>query len=235
MRHFMFFWAIVLLAAPATAQKSWNLTVQHAPSITLPLGRMLNAVPAYSAQTGLLVEHYFHPNFGLGTGLQWALIQREFYTGGGIPNDDLTLNYLRLPLVGTYQTDPTQPIGFFGRVGVHLDYLLPSQASTYLFGEPGAVYRFAPAPAEWHEPYQRWVFGASLEAGMRVRLAKALDLLVSARAGLSLSTLKDESPSHMMDIWPPSFPSEFYPSTAFAPDHHLMLGINIGLRYQLAG
>lgn len=234
MRYSFVFLFWCLLLGSTTAQEGLKLGVYLTPALTFPSnpqdlqqGLLLQQRPAFSYNAGALVGYGISELVSLSTGLGFHQFtaayehQRQTLPDGRTdPNAGALAvkraQYLRVPILFGWSTDPNRRWGFIGRIGFHFNFLVDAvyyderlvgysnyyarhgidlRQSITLYqinsNGTGLMRRGGKAPI-----YQEFTAGFTAEIGVQMRLSDALKITVMLHVETS-SNPEDEGASSL--------------------------------------
>lgn len=239
-----------LFSLSSNAQKGFEIGVYATPANSWILNKedqsssfYTGSKPTFAYSTGILGGFNLTKNLGIQTGLAYTQMgQKRDVINTTMPPvlEDLTekrsLTYYRVPILVKYSLPVHKVFELYFRVGPHLDILSKAQLTTKsgdtqlmeievselnITDDQGNV-------LETNEPYNKLVWGATVEMGTAINLNQKLQLLALLHLDSSLSNPEGESARFL------------YPSTGTFPDvergtaWNVMAGFTLGLHYNLS-
>lgn len=173
MKNIFFKMAMVVIVATAMtinsqAQQGLNVSVKATPLFSFLQNSDDSDNNAYeqdatfSTNFGLGVGYNFTDNLGVGLDVLYGL-QGQKYT---LNNTEINqrVDYLKIPLYFSYNTDISESIGFYGKIGPQLNILTNAEYST------GGNDNFV----DNKDSYEDITFGAMVNLGVQFRLSEEL-------------------------------------------------------------
>ena len=201
--------AASLFGQKAMAQEGFNISVKGAPQF----GFLVSNPNNYSANNGK--KALFGAGFGVGAGYNFTnnlgigldvlySLQGQKYKGTDGQTLKQQLDYVKIPLMFTYNGDPNKTVSFIGKIGPQLSILASSK------------YKPSDAPeVNTKSAYKSATFGGVALAGAQFKLDRQLFLTSAVRYDLDFTKAYDDNA-----VLP------FYSGR-----HNSTLGLEIGLRY----
>lgn len=198
-----------LFGQKAMAQQGFNVSVKGAPQF----GFLTSNPSNFSANNGkkalfgvgfgVGAGYGFTNNLGVGVDVLYSL-QGQKYKGTNDQTIKQQLDYLKIPVMFTYNTDPSKTVSFIGKIGPQLSILTSSK-----FKPDGAP------EVNTKSPYKSATFGGAALAGAQFKLDRQLYLTTAVRYDLDFTKAYDNDA-----VLP------FYPGR-----HNSTLGLEVGLKY----
>lgn len=196
----------------AYAQKGFNVSVKATPHLSWMLNADNKDIPSYESKAtfgasfGVGTGYNFTNNLGIGLDVLYSL-QGQKYEVAGIEAIQ-KLNYLKIPLMFTYNTNPASKIVFNAKLGPQIGIRTSSKITD---GDHNDII------ADANSIYSSTDFGAVAGAGVRFSLTKKLSLDAGLRFDYAFTNAEDEDYA-------------FY-KPGRAVTNNMTGGVEIGLRY----
>jgi hypothetical protein len=196
------------------AQKGFNLSVKATPEFSFLLNKDDNDNHLYNSKAT------FNTNFGIGAGYNFTeklgvaidvlySMQGQKYKLSGREYDQ-KVNYIKVPLYFTYNSNPAKPISFSGKIGPQASFLSTSKL-TYNNGKDSV--------GNTNARYEKATFGGAAEAGIQLRMDRNLFLTAGVRFDVDFTNAEDKDYS--------SYPA------GRAKTYNMTSGLEVGLKYFL--
>lgn len=196
------------------AQQGFSLSVKATPQFSFLQNEddndnnSINRKATFNANFGIGAGYSFTRNVGVGLDVLYSLQGQRRDVSGVETNEKV--NYLKVPVYFTYNTDASKPVSFIAKVGPQLsivtDAKLADKDGDDIVGNT-------------KDRYQSAAFGAVAGAGVQFKLNKNLFLSTAARFDYDFTNAEDDSY--------PSFPAG-RPNT-----YNMTTGLEVGLKYML--
>lgn len=159
----------ILFANTANAQKGFNVGIQATPQFS----KMYNADDAdnkaidykatFGAAFGINGGYNFNKNMGVGVEAAYSIQGQRYELNG----TEMTqrINYLKIPVLFTYNTNPTAKVMFTAKAGPQLGIKLTSKLNDADGNE---------LVDDTNDNFEDLTWGATAGAGVRINLAKNL-------------------------------------------------------------
>ena len=197
----------------ASAQKGFSLSVKGTPQFSWLQNSDDNDNSHYSKKAtfntnfGIGGAYNFTDNLGVGLDVLYSL-QGQKYELEGVEYRQ-KVDYLKLPLMFTYNTNPSRPISFIGKVGPQLSILTSSRLND----------KDGHKLADTKDAYKDVTFGGVAVAGVQYRLDKALFLTAAARYDYDFTNAENKDYAGR--------------TPGRADTHNMTAGLEVGLKYLL--
>lgn len=196
------------------AQKGFNLSVKATPEFSFLLNKDDNDNHLYNSKAT------FNTNFGIGAGYNFTeklgvaidvlySMQGQKYKLSGREYDQ-KVNYIKVPLYFTYNSNPAKPISFSGKIGPQASFLSTSKL-TYNNGKDSV--------GNTNARYEKATFGGAAEAGIQLRMDRNLFLTAGVRFDVDFTNAEDKDYA--------SYPA------GRAKTYNMTSGLEVGLKYFL--
>lgn len=197
----------------AFAQKGFSLSVKGTPHISWLQNSDDNDNSQYDRKTtfaagfGVGAAYNFTDHLGVGLDVLYSLQGQKFALAGTEYRQKV--DYLKIPVMFAYNTDPSKKISFIGKLGPQLSLLTASRL------DDGDGHKLA----DTKDRYKDITFGGVALAGAQYRLDKNIFLTAAARYDLDFTNAEDDGYSGY--------------ETGRADTHNTTLGLEVGLKYLL--
>jgi len=205
---------LVTVSQTANAQKGLSLSIKGTPHLSMMLNSDDKDAPGFErkatfgASFGVGAGYNFTDNLGLGLDVLYS-IQGQKYESAGMEFHQ-KVNYLKIPLMFTYNTNPSAPVVFTAKVGPQLGLRLSSKVTD---NDNNDIIKDA------NDMYNSIDFGAVAGAGVRFSLTQKLSLDAGVRFDYSFTNAENSDYVHY--------------TSGRATTNNLTAGIEVGLRYHL--
>lgn len=197
------------IMANANGQKGFNFSFKVTPQFTWLQNSdddemtTIDLSPLIRASFGVGAGYHFTDNYGIGLDLLYSLQGQEYKEGG----DELLikLDYVKVPIYFTYNSDPSQDISFVGKIGPVVNFLTTAQ------------WENEGVEIDVDEVYSDVTVGAMVNAGIQFRLGPKMYL----QTGLNF----DYDIANAEDVDYVDFPA------GRASTHNMTMGLQVGLKY----
>lgn len=195
----------------------------------------------YGSTLGLTVGLNFNDHVGLATGVGMSFINQHYayfdQSFQEVYNYRHSLTYWRVPLLLRVASNSDTPAGLFFRFGPHLD-MIASAKGTYSTIDP--LFNLSDEPVDYlnqNRPfsegkatiYRKYVLGAMVELGGRIRLNEQLGILILAHAETSITSPEGEDAIFFLNNEPVPFAT--YPRRDFS--WNVLIGLNVSVQCSL--
>jgi hypothetical protein len=205
--------AALTFANNVKAQQGFSISIKATPQFSFLQNESDN-------NNSLSKKATFNTNFGIGAGYNFTgktgigldvlySWQGQRYEVRSVETNQM-LNYIKIPLYFTYNTDATKPVSFIAKAGPQLSLLTTAKLSDNDGNE---------IEGDNKDAYQSTTFGGVVGAGVQFRLNKSLFLTTNARFDYDFTNAEDES-------------YHAYPAGR-AATHNMTTGLEVGLKYNL--
>lgn len=204
--------SLLAVSANANAQKGFYAGVHGAPQLSV----MFNADDVdkpgadykskFSGAVGIAAGYQFAKNAGVGTEVRYSVTKQRYIADNG--NYTQQFNYLKVPLLFTFNTDPAAVVMFTAKAGPQVGILLKSkitEADNHSLN------------GETTNRYRHLVAGVAAGAGVRVHVIG--NIAVEAGLRFDGSVMDTEKKKHVA----------YEPGRANTYD--LNGGVDVGIRY----
>ena len=201
-------------ATSLQAQKGFSLSVKAAPQFSFMINEDDNdnnrydSKATFNAGFGVGAAYNFTPKLGVGLDVLYSLQGQRYELNGAEYYQKA--DYVKIPLMFTYNTNPLKQISFVGKIGPQLSILTRSK----LTDDDGHD-----LIDDNKEKYQSTTFGAMALAGVQYRLNPRIFLTTGIRFDYDFSNSEDDN--H------PSY------SRGRADTYNSTVGLEVGLKYML--
>lgn len=204
--------ALMGITTNAGAQKGFNLSVKGTPQFTWLQNEddsdnsQLDRKATFKTNFGIGAGYHFTKNYGVGLDVLYSLQGQKYEVNGA----ELTqkLDYLKVPVYFTYNTDPSKKVSFVGKLGPQVSFLTNAK----LEGVDGNE-------LDNKEVYNDVTVGGMANAGVQFRLSTNLFLQTGLYFDYDFTNAEDED---YVDY-----------NNGRASTHNMGAGVQVGLKYQL--
>lgn len=210
----MFLVAGVFQFTQSKAQKGFSLSVKAIPQFSFLHNsddndnNRLDTKTTFKAGFGIGSAYNFNDKIGIGLDVLYSLQGQKYDTASGEINKKLS--YLKLPVLFSYNTDPSKTVSFIGKVGPQLSILTTAKL------EDGEGEKLV---AEGKDVYKNVTWGGVASAGAQFKLSQRFYLGTSVRFDYDFSNAEDEKYR--------------YYSQGRATTHNMTAGLETSLKYVL--
>ncbi|MBE7171528.1 MAG: PorT family protein [Williamsia sp.] len=196
------------------AQKGFSLNIKGTPQFSFLQNKndndnsSLEKKGTFNAAFGIGAAYNFNNYSGVGLDVLYSL-QGQRYKANGVETNQ-KLNYIKIPVYYTFNTDASKPVSFIAKVGPQLSLLTDAKLTNKDGDQIGGSRKDA---------YESATFGGVVGAGVQFRLNQSLFLTTNARFDYDFTNAENED----------------YPSyvTGREKTHNMTTGLEIGLKYLL--
>jgi len=198
----------------ANAQQGFSLSVKAIPQFSFLQNKddkdnnNYNTKATFNAGFGLGAEYGFDNHFGVGIDALYSLLGQR-YTLNNIEYNQ-KVNYIKVPVYFTYNSDASKPISFIGKIGPQVSFLTDANLSN----KNGDKIQ-----TNNKDRYQTATFGGVAEAGAQYKIARQMFLTTLVRYDHDFTNAEDDKFSG----YTPGR-SKTYNST---------IGLEVGLKYMI--
>jgi len=198
----------------ANAQQGFSLSVKGNPQFSFLQNKDDNNNSNYStkgtfnASFGLGGEYGFNNHFGVGIDALYSL-QGQRYVLNNIEFNQ-KVNYIKVPVYFTYNSDASKPISFVGKIGPQVSFLTDAKLSNKN-GDKIQV--------NDKDRYNTVTFGGVAEAGAQYKIASQMYLTTLVRFDYDFTNAEDDTFSGY-----PAGRAKTYNST---------IGLEVGFKYMI--
>ena len=216
MKKVLFSTALLLSLAglnQASAQKGFSLSVKGTPQFSWLQNSDDNDNSSFSRKTtfnagfGIGGAYNFDNHFGVGLDVLYSLQGQKY----DVQNKEYKqkTDYLKIPVMFLYNTDPSRPVSFIAKLGPQLGILTSAKLND---GDGNEL-------LDNKDSYKSITFGGVAVAGAQFRLNSTLYLTTALRYDYDFTNAEDNSVAG-------------YPSGR-ADTHNMTAGLEVGLKYLL--
>ncbi len=215
-KNLMTLLTVVLMAGfsiNAKAQTGFNVSLKATPQFSFLLNQddfdnsSIEKDATFRANFGIGAGYNFSQNIGIGLDVLYGLQGQKMKVSG--IEVDQRLDYVKIPLYLSYNSDPTKSIGFYGNIGPQINILARAETSL------GDSDQFL----DNKDKYQAITFGGMVTVGSRFKLTEKLSLQTGLYFDIDFMNAEDKD-----------FPGY---SKGRADTYNMNTGIQVGLKYQL--
>ncbi|MBS1567276.1 MAG: PorT family protein [Bacteroidetes bacterium] len=193
------------------AQKGFSLSVKGIPQFSWLQNSDDNNNSSFSKKTtfnaafGVGGAYNFDNHFGVGVDVLYSL-QGQKYDLAGKEYRQKT-DYLKIPVMFLYNTDPTRPVSFIAKLGPQLGILTAAKVDD---GNGNEI-------LDNKDAYKSVSFGGVAVAGVQFKLNSALYLTTAARYDYDFTNAEEDNSA----------------APGRASTHNMTAGLEVGLKYLL--
>jgi hypothetical protein len=198
----------------ANAQQGFSLSIKGNPQFSFLQNKDDNNNSNYStkatfnASFGLGAEYGFNNHFGVGIDALYSL-QGQRYVLNNIEFSQ-KVNYIKVPVYFTYNSDASKPISFVGKIGPQVSFLTDAKLSNKNGDKTQISDR---------DRYNTVTFGGVAEAGAQYKIASQMYLTTLVRFDYDFTNAEDDTFSG-------------YP-VGRAKTYNSTIGLEVGLKYMI--
>ena len=203
---------IMAMTTNVSAQKGFNVSVKATPEFNFLLNKDDNDNSLYDSKAT------FNTNFGIGAGYNFTdnvgvaidglySLQGQKYELSG-EDYNQKINYIKVPVYFTYNSNPQSPISFSGKIGPQVSFLSTSK----LTNNDGKD-----LVSNTNGRFESTTFGGAVAAGIQIRLQRDLFLTTGVRFDVDFTNAEDEDYA--------SYPA------GRAKTYNMTSGVEVGLKY----
>lgn len=206
--------ALVSVNNTANAQKGFSVSVKGTPHLSW----MLNSddkdqngyerKATFGASFGVGAAYNFNDNMGVGLDVLYSIQGQKSETAGIELNQKL--NYLKVPVMFMYNTNPSAPVVFTAKIGPQLGVRLNSKITDKDNND---------VIGDANDMYESIDFGAVAGAGVRIALTEKFSLDAGLRFDYSFTNAEDKDYVNY--------------TQGRANTNNMTAGVEVGLRYHL--
>ena len=196
------------------AQQGFSVSVKGTPQFSFLHNKDDNNNPNYStkatvdASFGLGGEYGFDNHLGVGIDVLYSL-QGQRYKLDNIEYNQ-KVNYIKVPVYFTYNSDASKPISFIGKIGPQVSFITDANISDKNGNK---------IVSNTKDRYQTATFGGVVIAGAQYKIAKQTYLTTSARFDYDFTNAEDDKFSGY--------------TAGRAKTYNSTIGLEIGLKYMI--
>jgi len=214
MKKILFSTAFVLALAAfnqVSAQKGLSLSVKGIPQFSWLQNsddndnNSFSKKSTFNASFGVGAAYNFTNNLGVGLDVLYSLQGQKYNLAGKEYHQKN--NYLKLPVMFLYNTDPSKTVSFIGKVGPQLSILTSAKVDD---GDGNEL-------LDNKDAYKSVTFGGVAVAGVQFRLNSALYLTTAARYDYDFTNAEEKDNT----------------AAGRASTHNMTAGLEVGLKYLL--
>jgi len=198
----------------ANAQQGFSLSVKGNPQFSFLQNKDDNNNSNYSTKAtfnagfGLGGEYGFNNHYGVGIDVLYSL-QGQRYVLNNIEFNQ-KVNYIKVPVYFTYNSDASKPISFVGKIGPQVSFLTDANLSNKN-GDKVQINN--------KDRYNTVTFGGVAEAGAQYKLASQLYLTTLVRFDYDFTNAEDDTFSGY--------------TPGRAKTYNSTIGLEVGLKYMI--
>ncbi|HWJ26299.1 MAG TPA: outer membrane beta-barrel protein [Flavisolibacter sp.] len=198
----------------AEAQKGFSLSVKATPQFSFLQNSddnnnsSIEKKATFNTNFGIGAGYDFNKNIGVALDVLYSL-QGQRYTTNDVEVNQ-KVNYIKVPVYFTYNTDPSKPVSFIAKVGPQVSFLTGSK----LADKDGND-----IVSDTKDAYKSATFGGAAGAGVQFKLSSNLFLNTNVRFDYDFTNAEDDSYI--------SYPQ------GRAKTYNMTTGLEVGLKYVL--
>lgn len=208
--------ALVVITATSSkvmAQQGFNLSVKATPQLSFLQNsddndnNAIEKKATFNTNFGLGTGYNFTDHTGIGIDVLYSLQGQKTEVAGAKVNQKL--EYLKIPVYFSYNTDASKAVSFYGKVGPQLSFLTNAKAATN--GSDNYVKN--------KDRYEDVTFGAMANAGVQFKLSQNIYLQTGLYFDYDFTNAENKDFTG-------------YPSGR-ANTYNMNTGLQVGLKYSL--
>jgi hypothetical protein len=198
----------------ANAQQGFSLSIKGNPQFSFLQNKDDNNNSNYStkatfnASFGLGAEYGFNNHFGVGIDALYSL-QGQRYVLNNIEFNQ-KVNYIKVPVYFTYNSDASKPISFVGKIGPQVSFLTDANLSNKNGDK---------VQTNNKDRYNTVTFGGVAEAGAQYKIASQMYLTTLVRFDYDFTNAEDDKFSGY--------------TPGRAKTYNSTIGLEVGLKYMI--
>ncbi len=202
------------LANNASAQKGLSLSVKATPQFSFLQNSddnnnsQIDRKATINTNFGVGATYNFTKNYGVGLDVLYSLQGQKYETEGLKYNQEL--EYVKVPVFFSYNTDPDKTVSFYGKIGPQLGFLTNAKIT----GDNGNENL-----GDNKNKYESVTIGGMANAGVQFRLSNQFYLQTGLNFDYDFSNAENKNFAG-------------YPANR-ATTSNMTTGVQIGLKYQL--
>ena len=209
--------SIMVMMAMTTnvnAQKGFNLSVKATPQFSFLLNKddndnnLYNSKATFNTNFGIGAGYNFTKNIGVAIDGLYSMQGQKYELSGEEYNQKV--NYVKVPVYFTYNTNPQKSISFSGKIGPQVSFLTTSK----LTNDDGKD-----LVGDTNDRYEKATFGGAAEAGIQLRMDRNLFLTAGVKFDVDFTNAEDKDYT--------SYPS------GRAETYNMTSGLEVGFKYFL--
>ncbi len=217
MKKLSILFAALALSATAFAQKGLELGINIAPQNTwifnqqdFDAGDELNFRATIGYNVGANVGYNFTNSIGLRSGIGFSAQGQNYINDNFDIPSAIKLNYLKVPVLVKFNSDPQSATAFLATMGVDMGFLMGGKATVDGVEVPGLDVK---------DYYNSFDLAAVIGLGLQARLTDQLNLNFMLRVSYSLLDIENED----------------FKDVGRESANHMIGGLQIGANYILFG
>lgn len=206
--------AAFLMSYDTNAQEGFSLSVKATPQLSFLQNQddndnnLIDRKATFNASFGIGAGYNFTKRLGVGMDVLYSL-QGQRYKINGVETNQ-KVNYVKIPLYFSYNSDASKTISFIGKVGPQISILADSK----LTDKDGDKIN-----PDTKDRYNNVIFGAMAAAGAQFKLNNKLYLTTMTRFDYDFTNAEDNSYR--------------YYAAGRAKTYNMTTGLEVGLKYLL--
>jgi len=214
---------VFFLTAPVFAQKGLEVGVRVIPQSVWIIndddagrGAGLDYTRTWGMAYGLNIGYNFLNSLGIQTGVLLSGQGQKYVGDGssGFETAQTKLNYLKIPIMLKFNSDPESSVHFVGTAGIQIGLLTGAKYFSDEEEVDWTTLPLVPGDFDYKESYNKTDLSAAFSLGTRFRVTDSFNLGVSLRADYSLGDVENkEYMSKFTVLGIPVFDQDRAPST----------------------
>jgi hypothetical protein len=205
---------MMAMTTNVNAQKGFNLSVKATPEFSFLLNKddndnnLYNSKATFNTNFGIGAGYNFTKNIGVAIDGLYSMQGQKYELSGEEYNQKV--NYVKVPVYFTYNTNPQKSISFSGKIGPQVSFLTTSK----LTNDDGKD-----LVGDTNDRYEKATFGGAAEAGIQLRMDRNLFLTAGVKFDVDFTNAEDKDYT--------SYPS------GRAETYNMTSGLEVGFKYFL--
>ena len=209
--------SVMIMMAMTTnvnAQKGFNLSVKATPQFSFLLNKddndnnLYNSKATFNTNFGIGAGYNFTKNIGVAIDGLYSMQGQKYELS--VEEYNQKVNYVKVPVYFTYNTNPQKSISFSGKIGPQVSFLTTSK----LTNDDGKD-----LVGDTNDRYEKATFGGAAEAGIQLRMDRNLFLTAGVKFDVDFTNAEDKDYT--------SYPS------GRAETYNMTSGLEVGFKYFL--
>ena len=203
---------MVAMTKNVNAQKGVSLSVKATPEFSFLLNKednnnnLYNSKATFNTNFGIGIGYNFNKNTGVAIDGLYSLQGQKYELSG--KEFSQKVNYIKVPVYFTYNSDPAKLIAFSGKIGPQVSFLTTSKL-THDDGKD--------VVDDTNDRYEKTTFGGAAVAGIQIRLQRDLFLTTGVRFDMDFTNAEDKDYA-------------LYPAGR-AKTYNMTSGLEVGFKY----
>jgi hypothetical protein len=198
----------------ANAQQGFSLSVKATPQFSFLQNKddqnnnSYSSKVTFNASFGLGADYGFNNHFGVGIDALYSLQGQRYILNNVEYNQKV--NYLKVPVYFTYNSDASKLISFIGKIGPQVSFVTDANLSDKNGNK---------IQSNTKDRYQTATFGGVAVAGVQYKIASQFYLTTSARFDYDFTNAEDDTFSGY--------------TAGRAKTYNSTIGLEVGLKYMI--